>query len=159
MSRIYIYVSILYKFNLFYNPQKRFSRASLTLSRDSRLFIAPTRSQWPHASIPMLSTIYICSIAYNGHARVALFTIPLHPNPLVGSKTPRIAPHRPNIRLPTRASPTYQKVGCNNIFRCLRRECSTSPKHHPEHTGGALCKQRHTFYLDLMPPKFLFALP
>ena len=97
--------------------------------------------------------------ACNGHARVLLFTIPSHTKPSVGSKTPRIAPHRPNIHLPTRASPTYQKVGCNNIFQCLRRECSTSPKHHPEHTGGALCKQRHTFYLDLMPPKFLFARP
>ena len=87
--------------------------------------------------------------AYNGHARVALFTIPLHLNLSVGSKTHRIAPHRPNIRLPTRASPTYQTVGCNNILRCLRRECSTNLKHHPEHTGGALCKQRPPFYLIL----------
>ena len=30
--------------------------------------------------------------AYNGHARVLLFTIPSHTKPSVGSKTPRIAP-------------------------------------------------------------------
>ena len=145
MSRIYIYVSILYIFNLFYNPQKRFSRASLNLSRDSRLFIAPTRSQSPHASIPALYEPYICPIAYDGHNRVVYITIPLHPNPSVVSKTHRIAPHRPNIRLPTRASPTYKNVGCNNIPRCSRRECSTSLHHPPEHAGGALCKQRPTF--------------
>ena len=97
--------------------------------------------------------------AYNGHARVLLFTIPRHTKPSVGSKTHSIAPHRPKIRLPTRASPTYKNVGCNNIPRCSRRECSTNLKHPPEHTGGGLCKQRPAFYLDLMPPKFLFALP
>ena len=62
MSRIYIYVSILYIFTLFYNPQNRFSRASLNLSRDSRLFIAPTRSQSPHASIPALYEPYIYAL-------------------------------------------------------------------------------------------------
>ena len=97
--------------------------------------------------------------AYNGHARVALFTIPLHPNPSVGSKTHRIAPHRPNIRLPTRASPTYKNVGCNNIPRCSRRECSTNLKHPPEHAGDAFRKQKPASHFDLGVHKFLFVLP
>ena len=42
--------------------QKRFSRASLTPSRDSRLFIAPTCSQSPHASIPALYKPYLYTI-------------------------------------------------------------------------------------------------
>ena len=97
--------------------------------------------------------------AYNGHARVVYITIPLHPNPSVVSKTHRIAPHRQNIRLPTRASPTYKNVGCNNIPRCSRRECSTNLKHPPEHAGDAFCKQKPASHLDLGVPKFLFVLP
>ena len=34
--------------------------------------------------------------AYNGHARVALFTIPLHPNPSFGKQN---SPHRPACRI------------------------------------------------------------
>ena len=117
-----------------------------------------SRNHLTHRFRHYMNPIYT-PFAYNGHARVALFTIPLHPNPSVGSKTHRIAPHRPNIRLPTRASPMYQTFGSNNIPRCLRRECSTTLKHPPEHTGDAFCKQRPSSHLDLRPPKFLFALP
>ena len=55
-------LSSAYHLNLIYIPQKRFSRASLTLSRYSRLFIAPTCSQSPHASIPALYEPYLYTI-------------------------------------------------------------------------------------------------
>ena len=149
---------------MIYIPQKRFSRASLNvnLSRDSRLFIAPTRSQSPHASIPMLYEPYICSIAYNGHARVVYITIPHHPSLSLGSKTHRIDPHSRKTRLPTRARQLAQhsRQSGATTFSVVcdghSLPASTTP---PNTQVMRSVSKSPAFYLDLRVPKFLLSLP